>query len=222
MLELEKPLSSIPTRLKTSRPLQVLLLLLLLAPLQYYFASRLYRHRTLRTGDPVPAARVLTQAGSEWTPGSDSGRVVILSFWASWCEPCRRELPLLDSLYARLDSTESVRFYAVNVGESRSTVKDHVRRTGLTLPVLYDSAEVASRSFAVTALPTLVVIGRDGTILLSESGFQPWLPDLIARAVSLQVDAAFRPVETTAQDPLESALRNYDPGGGQAASETSP
>lgn len=210
-------------RLRKSRPWQVALLLLLLAPLQFYFASRLLRNQPLRTGDAVPAATVLTEEGSEWTPQSDSGRVVVLSFWASWCGPCRRELPQLDSLYARLDSTKAVRFYAVNVGESNSTVAEYIRQTGLNLPVLYDSAEVGSRLFAVTALPTLIVIGRDGKVLLSESGYQPWGISVLWSVISRKVQNAFRPEERPATDVLQppDTLKGYDSGGQSGSSENS-
>jgi len=205
-------LNSLIERLKTSRLMQVVLLLLLLAPLQYHFAGKLWQYKPLGSGDQVPDAAVLTEAGSEWTPASDSGRVVVLSFWASWCEPCQRELPLLDSLYGYLDSTEAVHFYAVNVGESRSAVADHVQRTGMTLPVLYDSSEATSRVFAVTALPMLVVIGRNGRVLLAESGFQPWIVSELRNVISHQVEGAFRPVEGSPSDLLDEAIRGAQSG----------
>jgi thiol-disulfide isomerase/thioredoxin len=205
-------LNSLLERLKTSRLLQVFLLLLLLAPLQYHFAGKLWQYQPLRSGDAIPAATLLTESGSEWTPAADSGRIVVLSFWASWCEPCRRELPLLDSLYGLLDSTEAVRFYAVNVGEPRAEVDDHVRRTGMKLPVLYDTAQAASEMFAITALPTLVVVGRDGTVLMAESGFQPWITSELRNLISHRVEDAFRPQEGSPSDLLDAATQGAPSG----------
>jgi len=186
-------------------------LLALLAPLQYYFAHDLWRGQPLRAGAEAPRATVYTEAGREWTPAADSGRVVVLSFWATWCEPCRRELPLLDSLRALLDSTEAVRIYAVNVGEPKSKVDDFVRTSGLRLPVLYDTAEVAARLYSVTALPTLVVIGRSGRVILAEAGFQPTMPYLLMSAIEGEVEEAFR--------RPDSAPRELPPG---AAGSESP
>lgn len=209
---MESLLNSLLERLKSSRLMQVLLLILLLAPLQYYFAGKLWRYQSLRPGDPVPAATVTTEIGGDWTPASEAGRIVVLSFWASWCEPCRLELPVLDSLYDLLDSTDAVRFYAVNVGESRATVADHVRRTGMKLQVFYDSAEVASRMFAVTALPTLLVIDRDGKVLASESGYNPWMKSMLRRVISDRVEGAFRPEAQADSELLDAAMKGAGPG----------
>lgn len=186
-------------------------LLALLAPLQYYFAHDICKSQPLRAGAQAPDATVYTQAGREWTPASDAGRVVVLSFWATWCGPCRRELPVLDSLAALLDSTQAVRVYAVNVGETKAQVDEFVRESGLKLSVLYDSAEVAARLYSVTALPTLVVIDKNGKVILAETGFQPAMPYLLTSAIEGEVTGAFRSVEDARGKELRKADRGSAP-----------
>ena len=89
------------------------------------------------------------------------GKVVVLDFWATWCPPCRAELPSVEKL--RKEYGESVAFYGVN-DEETSTVKKFVSQQKYEMPVLLDGRRDVHRQYGVRAIPTLLVIGPDGVI----------------------------------------------------------
>ena len=89
------------------------------------------------------------------------GKVVVLDFWATWCPPCREELPVIDKL--RAEFTDKVQFYGVN-DEDAGTVRDFLRKTNNGLATLMDQKETVHREYGVRAIPTLLVIDREGVI----------------------------------------------------------
>jgi thiol-disulfide isomerase/thioredoxin len=173
------------------RRFQVLALLILVAPLQYYFAEREIGGTTIRRGSTVPELPAAAASGDDWSPADERGRFVVLSFWASWCGPCKRELPSLDSLLRQLDSTDAVRFYAVNVLESRREADAYFASEGLSLPILYDTDGRIADAFGVTALPTLILIDREGKVKFVEVGYKPWAINTLAHIVDESVPGAF-------------------------------
>jgi thiol-disulfide isomerase/thioredoxin len=173
------------------RRFQVLALLVLVAPFQYYFADRELAGTTIRTGSTVPDMPATAESGDAWNPADEGGRVVVLSFWASWCGPCKRELPGLDSLLGRLDSTDAVRFYAVNVMESRREADGFFAAEGLSIPILHDADGHIANAFGVTSLPTLILIDREGKVKWVKVGYEPWAVNTLAHVVDDMIPGAF-------------------------------
>jgi thiol-disulfide isomerase/thioredoxin len=92
------------------------------------------------------------------------GRVVVLAFWASWCGPCKEELPQVERAYWRYRSDQRVAFYAVDVGWNGETAEDGeggYRQNHLTMPWAYDSGKI-SKQFEISAIPALVLIDAKG------------------------------------------------------------
>ncbi len=101
------------------------------------------------------------------------GKVVFLNFWATWCPPCRMELPSMEKLYENL-KTQPFVILAVNVDESDpDNVKNFVNSMNLTFPVLMDDGSV-SKIYNVNAIPTTFIIRKDGTIDAIVNGARPW------------------------------------------------
>jgi len=90
-----------------------------------------------------------------------AGQVVVLNFWATWCAPCRIEMPSLDALAARRRA-DGVVVIAVNYREAAGAVLDFVARAGFASAVLLDSDGTATVAWTPRVFPTTVLIGRDG------------------------------------------------------------
>jgi thiol-disulfide isomerase/thioredoxin len=89
------------------------------------------------------------------------GQVVVLDFWATWCPPCRKELPVIDKLQAEFIG--KVRFFGVN-DEDSSTVKSYLKKNQNGLPTLMDTKRTVHKQYGVDAIPTVLVIDREGII----------------------------------------------------------
>jgi thiol-disulfide isomerase/thioredoxin len=117
---------------------------------------------------------------------------VVLSFFTSWCKNCKTEIPVLQQLASEMAGLP-VKFYLVNVGQSRDTVENYVFNNVITLPVLMDQYEVVSKKYRVKELPTLVMIDREGIIKEYHTGFIPAYGDSIRQQLRFLLGMA--PVE---------------------------
>lgn len=121
----------------------------------------------------TPALALPAWQGPPRSLADARGRIVLLNFWASWCEPCRAEMPSLELLAAR-EAPRGVEVWAINHRETDGAVARFMQATGLTLPVLRDRDGGAARAFGVRIFPTTVAIGRDGRAAFSVVGEADW------------------------------------------------
>ena len=101
------------------------------------------------------------------------GQVVLLNFWASWCEPCVAELPALERL-AQQRAADGLTVWAINHRESEAAVRRFRQRTGTTLPLLMDNDGSAARAWQVRTFPTTVALDRRGRPAFSVVGELDW------------------------------------------------
>jgi peroxiredoxin len=98
-------------------------------------------------------------------------RVVVLNFFATWCGPCRQEMPELQRYIETLaKAQEPFTFVAIDVEEKRSAVEKFITELSLTMPIGLDESGDIAKQYGVNAFPTTVVIGADGRVKLFESG----------------------------------------------------
>jgi len=97
------------------------------------------------------------------------GRPVVLNFWASWCPPCRTEIPLLQNYHERHQNAGPL-ILGINYQENRRQVESFVRQSALTFPVLLDESGQVGQLYRVTALPTTYFINADGTVAARHVG----------------------------------------------------
>jgi peroxiredoxin len=110
--------------------------------------------------------------GNEVTLAEYEGKVVVLDLWATWCPPCRQEIPFLVSLYEEFKDDGLV---VVGVGLDQGgapTLIPFVEENGITYPILVGNREVQAR-YGVTGIPTTFMIGRDGRISTKHVGYHP-------------------------------------------------
>jgi len=101
------------------------------------------------------------------------GKVVLLNFWATWCEPCKAELPSIERLRVALARKPFV-VLAVQMDGSARTAKDTAAELGLHFPMLLDRDSSATSAWNVNLLPTTFLIGPDGTVALDHTGEVDW------------------------------------------------
>ena len=100
------------------------------------------------------------------------GQVVMLNFWASWCGPCRQEMPIMDEIHAKYKDL-GFTVLAVNVDEQSAEADRFLQTVPVNFPVLYDSQSKVSELYGVDSMPYTVMIDRDGTRRFMHRGYQP-------------------------------------------------
>ncbi len=117
-----------------------------------------------QTGFPAPDFTLETLEGQTVTLSSLRGQPVIINFWASWCPPCRAEMPALQAVYEEYQG--QVALLAVNAAnqDNLTDALALLAETGATFPVLLDTDGAVNRLYAITSLPTTFFIGADGVI----------------------------------------------------------
>lgn len=116
-----------------------------------------------RAGNPAPDFSLLNPAGNEISLSGLKGQAVVLNFWASWCGPCRAEMPELQQVYHQFGKKGLV-VLGVNQGEPVSIVNDFLAQLQLTFPVVLDQQLQVSQLYHVNSLPTTFFIDGDGII----------------------------------------------------------
>jgi thiol-disulfide isomerase/thioredoxin len=106
------------------------------------------------------------------------GQVVLVNFWATWCEPCRDEMPAIQRLKKKLAGKPFV-VLAVNVDEPDSRIRNFLEKMPLDFPTLVDEGKVATRAWKVSVLPASFIIGRDGRIRYNLTGELAWDHDSV-------------------------------------------
>lgn len=120
-------------------------------------------------GEPkvlVPDFALLSSAGETVRLSDFRGKIVVLNFWASWCAPCRQEMPEFQELHEELSQEEDAVLLLLNqIDGRRETIKtgtDYLTKNNLTMVNLYDHGAVGTKIFGIPGLPTTVVIDREG------------------------------------------------------------
>ena len=103
--------------------------------------------------------------------GEQRGRVVMVNFWATWCGPCRVELPQLDKLHAKYRSSGFV-LLGVNIDDDPNAAKALAAKLGLKFPVLFDSDKKVVATYDLNAMPATVLIDRDGKVRHVHRGYR--------------------------------------------------
>tara|TARA_Y100001970_G_scaffold117783_1_gene146374 strand:+ start:1262 stop:1873 length:612 start_codon:yes stop_codon:yes gene_type:complete len=149
----------------------------------------------LKIGDIAPSWALMSAPGKfeflkTWTeekgkklrkPMTQPDRhVVLMSFFATWCKPCMKELPHLENLYQKYKK-EKIKFFLIDITEATRTVKGledspkagpFLAKKGLTMPILYDSRGVAKKRYGAKTLPRLYIADKYRTIQLAKTGFK--------------------------------------------------
>jgi peroxiredoxin len=124
------------------------------------------------TGLPAPDFALKSSSGENLRLSEYRGDVVMINFWATWCGPCRQEMPLLDELYSRYQRV-GFSLLGVNIDDDSGRAMDMIDELGVTFPVLFDSRKEVSRLYEVDAMPVTVLVGREGNVRHIHHGYKP-------------------------------------------------
>ncbi len=119
-------------------------------------------YQELQEGDTAPDFTADLADGSTFTLSEQSGKVVLLNFWATWCGPCVGEMPAFEKLYKEYG--DEVAVLAVNCLEDEETVRQFIAETGYTFPIAFDVEGVVNMKYPTDGIPYTLVIGKDGTV----------------------------------------------------------
>jgi cytochrome c biogenesis protein CcmG, thiol:disulfide interchange protein DsbE len=101
---------------------------------------------------------------------------VVVTFWASWCGPCRLELPELAEFYKKhIDSQGSFEILGISIDDEASDARDFASKANLPFPLLWDKTGSVARSYQVDSIPAMFVIDGEGKIIFATVGFSPGL-----------------------------------------------
>lgn len=109
----------------------------------------------------APPLQAMDLQGKVWKLADLRGRVVLLNFWASWCEPCRAEMPTLQQL-AEIYGPEKLVVLAINFKEGPRRINQYVQATGMSLPVLLDQSGDIAKQWGANVFPTTILIDAEG------------------------------------------------------------
>ena len=122
-------------------------------------------------GSRAPDFALKSRAGHNVRLSELRGEVVLINFWASWCGPCRQELPLLEQLYQQYREA-GFTLLGVNIDENQANAEDMLQRLGVHFPALFDSDKRVSRLYDVDAMPATLLIDRDGRVRYVHRGYR--------------------------------------------------
>ena len=144
------------------------------------------------SGGATPALELRDVEGRLHRLGDYRGKVVLVNFWATWCEPCREEMPSMNRLRASL-AGQPFEVLAVNLAESEARIRRFMEQVPLDFPVLMDRDGATARAWQARVLPISFVVGPDGRIRYSVVGEIDWTHERVRKAI-----VALMPPATTA------------------------
>ncbi len=120
---------------------------------------------------PAPNFTLKSLSGKNLKLSEMVGNVVLINFWATWCGPCRQEMPLLNALHNKYQLL-GFTVLGVNVEENPENARDFLKSFPVDFPVLLDSQNSVARQYDVVAMPTTVVVDRDGNMRFLHKGYK--------------------------------------------------
>jgi peroxiredoxin len=120
----------------------------------------------------APGFTLQSRDGKPVSLAQFKGDVIMLNFWASWCGPCRQEMPLLDSIYKQYKDM-GFTLIGVNVEPNSHDANAWLMKTPVSYPILYDTRSQVSQLYHVQAMPTTVIIDRTGVVRFVHNGYLP-------------------------------------------------
>jgi thiol-disulfide isomerase/thioredoxin len=141
-------------------------------PLSVLIVTTLLASNALAGGATAPDFALPARDGSTVRLSELRGQVVMINFWATWCGPCRQEMPLLVQLQSKYEPL-GFTLLAVNVEPDSAAAVDWLKGVAADLPVLFDRKNAVAESFGVQGMPSSVFVDRTGNVRYVHRGYKP-------------------------------------------------
>jgi thiol-disulfide isomerase/thioredoxin len=135
------------------------------------------------TGGATPALALADLEGKPQRLEAYRGKVVLINFWATWCEPCRDEMPSIGRLKASL-AGRPFEVLAINLGEPESRIRTFMEKVPMAFPVLLDRDMAVAKAWNARVLPATYLIGPDGRIRYHYRGELDWSKESVRKLVT--------------------------------------
>jgi peroxiredoxin len=123
-------------------------------------------------GQPAPDFALRSLDNENLRLSEHLGEVVVINFWATWCGPCRQEMPLLDGVYGKYRLAGLVLF-SVNIDDTQDRAIEMARTLKVSYPVLFDTRKEVARAYQIGTMPVTVLIDREGVVRYVSEGYKP-------------------------------------------------
>ena len=127
---------------------------------------------SMTAGAPAAAFQLPAAVGEPVSLGDLRGQVVLINFWASWCGPCRQEMPILDQLYRKYKAA-GFTLLGVNVEPKSGDAISFLKATPVSFPILFDTQSKVSNLYEVSGMPSTVIVDRKGNVRYVHHGYKP-------------------------------------------------
>ena len=122
------------------------------------------RDRTVQVGETAPDFTITTSTGATLSRANFGGKILVLNFWATWCQPCIRETPALEQLHQRLRD-QGIVVVGISVDKHEKKYRDFLKRFNVSFATAHDPAKVVSDRYGTYRYPETYLITRDGRVL---------------------------------------------------------
>lgn len=126
-----------------------------------------------KKGKPAPDFTLVDLNGKTWTLSELKEQVVLINFWATWCPPCREEMPSMERLYRSLPR-DNFKMLAILNNDDPALAKDFAEKLGLTMPILDDQANMVGPKYGLTGLPETFIVDKQGILREKFIGAVNW------------------------------------------------
>lgn len=149
--------------------------------------SRWRNDASALTGRPAPDFSLQSLGGGRVSLADYRGKTIVVAFWASWCGPCRMEMPVLAQFYRQTHTPDSgFEILAISIDDSEEPAQDAANTLKIPFPVLLDADSRVANSYGVENIPMLFVIDKTGKVTYSHAGFNMGLDILLAHQLDIK------------------------------------
>jgi len=135
-----------------------------------------------KIGKTAPDFTLKSMSGQNFNLTEQRGNIILINFWASWCGPCRKEMPVLQELQDKYQDL-GVQVWGINVEQENQAGRDFLANLDLSFSIFFDETNKLSEAYNVEAMPTTVIVDRDGIVRYVYRGFKKGYGKKYAKAI---------------------------------------